>query len=267
MPRSSRHRHKKRSITTRSSSSKKKLSLILVFGLFLILSLFVFLFFKVLNLDKFAYINKTTDGSAEIIVVDSKNDRIVKYLISSDTELDSSRNLGEYKLGSLWILGDKEGYGGKLVSETISKNYFLPIYLWSDGVKTNMSVYQKIKSFFVNKQNVGYEETFTSQKLSNSVLINFVNPKMAESIVKVDIEDLTGTVDTAPKLAKIMEIMGAKITSNSKGYDEKLDCEIIGKDYEVAKIVSDNFDCKLILDKNLSVDLKIKLGAAFAQRF
>ncbi len=59
--------------------------------------------------------------------------------------------------------------------------------------------------------------------------------------------------------------MGGKITSNSKGYDANLDCEIMSNDLKLARIFADILDCRVL--KSDSSILKIKLGAKFADRF
>ena len=91
-------------------------------------------------MEKFTYVEKTSDSGALITIVDSKSDKVVSYKINPDITIASARGLGEYRLESLWILGDKEGYGGRLVSESIASNYLIPVYLW----KRNL--YRDLKS-------------------------------------------------------------------------------------------------------------------------
>ncbi len=76
-----------------------------IFFMFLFLILLGFLaffIFRVLTLDKFIYVNKADDGSAEIIS-DS-----FRYKIPADTELYSARGYGKYKISSLWQLSEKD---------------------------------------------------------------------------------------------------------------------------------------------------------------
>ena len=232
---------------------------------FLAFAFLVFIIFKVATVDKFIYVNKTEAGDAEIIIVDSKQSRIIKYLIPFETELDSARGYGKYKISSLWTLSEKNN-NGKLISETIAKNLFLPVYLWKNEVKSNLNIYQKIRVFF-NKSNKNIDLEINSTKLPNSDLIQFVNPEFIEIIPKIEVEDLTNSLNTLDKVSNIIEVAGGKITSNSRGYDADLDCEIYGKKLEVVNIFSNIFSCNSSVDETLSTDLKIRLGAKFSERF
>lgn len=251
----------------RKQKKNTKVSLLIVLALALLLFLPLFIFWKVYDIDKFTYVNKTDDGSAEIIIVDTDSDKVIRYLIASDTQLDSAREYGNYKMVSLWNLSKKEDNSGSLITETITKNYFIPIYLWKNNTKSNLNVYQRIKSFLIEKKSSGYDDTFKSSKLPNSILINFVNPEFSENIPTVNIEDLTGSYDTAQNVSKIVEIMGGKITLNSKGYDENFDCVITSKDLSRAKIFASVLNCNFFEDKSITTDVKISLGAKFAKRF
>lgn len=249
-------RKSKRKITNNQKPIINKMIIIFVFLAFGFLS---FIFFKVATLDKFIYVNKSEDGSAEIIT-----DSFI-YKIPADTELESARGYGKYKLSSLWTLSEKDNIG-KLIPETIVKNFSLPVFLWKNGNKSNLNVYQKIKITF-SKVNRSDEIKINSTKLSNSILIQFINPKLAEITPKIDVEDLTNNLGILEKVSKIIEVLGGKITTNSKGYDANLDCEISGKEMELINIFSSVFGCEKREDKTLSSDLKIRLGVKFAERF
>lgn len=249
--------------------SKKKLTIatpiIFAFSIIVICALFVF--WKVFTIDSFVYVNRTENDAAEIVIVDNDSDRVVKYLIQADTALDSSREYGDYKMSSLWNLSNKDGNDGKLIAETILKNYYLPVYLWKDKNRSNLNFYQKIKSNIVERKSGDYEKVLETSNLSNSVLINFVNPDFLEHIPTVNIEDLTGSYSVAEKVSKIIEVVGGKITLNSKGFDESIDCVVIGKSLKSAKIFADIFGCELDTDNTMNYDIKVKLGAKFIERF
>ncbi|EKE05861.1 MAG: hypothetical protein ACD_19C00176G0083 [uncultured bacterium] len=255
----------RRSNHKRKQNSRWPLAIGLLFFLaFVFLS---FVIFKVLTLDKFVYVNKTEVGDAEIIITDSRNDKIIKYLIPAETELVSTRGYGKYKLESLWILSQKDVIKGGLVAETITKNYALPIYLWKDGNDTNLTLFQRIKAFTLKRKTVKYDSEFKSFKLANSIIINFVEDEFTQITPKIEIEDLTGEQNLIEKISKIIEITGGKIYSNSKGYNKDLDCEISSKKAETSKIFIKLFNCRSKIDISISTDVKIILGAKFAERF
>lgn len=247
----------------------KKPKTIGVFFIFVFIVLFVilgFLIFKVFALEKFVYVNNN-NGNAEIIVVDPQRETTSKILIDKDFKLESSRNFGEYKLSSLWILGEKEKYQGKLVSETLVKNFLVPIYLWKDGRFSNLNLYQKIKIYWLKNRSNEYDYQITSKNLSSSILVNFVLSNAFVKLPKAEIEDLTGEKAIAEKISKVLEVLGFKTVDYSKGYDEQLDCEVVGKDKSYVDVIVNIFDCKGIINKDQSIDLKIRIGKVFADRF
>lgn len=238
---------------------------ILIISIVLICALFVF--WKVFSIKSFVYVNRAPNDDAEIIIIDNDSDRVFKYLIPAETNLDSSREYGNYKMSSLWNLSNKEGNDGKLIAETILKNYYLPVYLWKDQKKSNLNFYQKIKSSLAERKTSSYDKILESSNLPNSVLINFVNPDFLENIPTVNIEDLTGSYSVAEKVSKIIEVVGGKITLNSKGFDENEDCVVTGKNIKSARVFADIFGCNTETDNNMNYDIKVKLGAKFVERF
>jgi len=253
----------------KNKKQKSKIKIIVIFFGFLVL-LFVLLilfFWKLYSLDKFIYVNKANDGSAEIIIIDPSLEKSHKYLIPSEIELNSARGYGSYKLSSLWALCEKNGNDCKLIPETITKNFSTPIYFWKNGRSTNLSFIQNVKAYFFAKKYLDYDETIHTTKLPNSILINFINPNFLNSIPKIEIEDLSGELNIMEKVSRIIEVIGGKISLNSKGYEENLNCEVYGKDLELAQIFADTFSCDIIYDKTISTDIKIRLGAKFIDRF
>jgi hypothetical protein len=258
------YNHKRRE----KEGNNLKLPLVVAVVIVLLLLSILFVFFKVLTLGKFVYVNKLNDGSSEIVIVDPQEDDVVKYLFSSDINVDSSRNYGIYKLGNLWSLSQKDPIKGRLVTETITKNFAIPIFLWKDGKDTNLSFYQKIKSLLIEKRKIGYQSRIDTNKLPESLYINFVNSEMVDSTPSVELDDLTGEPDLIDKVSRIIDVFGGKITSNSKGYEKDLECEISGKNREIVKSFAKIFECKINDDDNMLItDVRIRLGAKFAERF
>ncbi len=254
-------RHQKDS----KNNSNKQIYIFSSLILVSVLIIISFVVFKYLTLDKFIYVNKSKSGDAEIIIIDNQNNKNSKYQISSSENFESARGYGEYKLNSLWQLSKKDPVQGRLVSETIVKNMSLPIYLWKDNKRTNLSLIQRIKAYFVENQNKSYDDVLDLSNISNSIYIDFVYPEMNDERLKINVDDYTGEIDTINKISKIIEVMGGKITSNSKGYDENLDCELSGKKASILNAINKIIDCKII---NSDSDvLNIKLGAKFAERF
>ncbi len=236
-------------------------------SIFCIVIFIVYLFYKLSSLDKFVYVNRVESGDAEIILVDSKSDDITKYVVSGEAELESAHGYGKYKLKSLWVLSEKDENRGGLVADTLITNYFIPVYLWKDGVNTNMSFIQKIKVKLVSTNNNINQEKIDDMNLSKSIYINFSDDYIANNLDKIEVQDQTGDNATIEKASRILEVMGGKITTNSKGYDKDLDCEISSEDTLILQKVNLILKCSIVDHKNKSVGLTIRLGAKFAERF
>ncbi|MFZ3301332.1 MAG: hypothetical protein WA152_01305 [Microgenomates group bacterium] len=248
--------------------SRKSIVPILITSTLLVVLTFILVtfFIKLSNLPKFSYVNKHSDGGAEVVVVDSKSDKLIKYKIEPQTVLNSARGFGEYKLESLWVLGQKEGMGGKLVAESIASNYLAPIYLWDDGQNSNLNIYQKIKTKLLKIENVETSGIWDTFELHNSVLINFIDDNIQEKSIVVEVEDLTGSQSVINKVSSIVGTLGTKVSGYNKGYEENYDCSITTKSREIGLIFANVFDCVVSSDKASDV-VKIKLGAKFADRF
>lgn len=269
MPRqtkTARYRRVRQKTVTKTNSLVTLIRFIIIIFVFA-LGLLIFVFFKVATLDKFTYLNKTNDDGAEIIIIDSQNDKLVKLLVPGEVMLDSAHGYGNYKLSSLWKLSEKDKIEGKLVSETILKNFLIPVPLWKNGNSSNLNLFQRIRAVLTEKKTKGYDGTIDSKKISNSILINFVNPTFIDNVPKIDINDLTGDVETATRVSRVVEIIGGKVTSNSKGYDENLDCEVYGGDVQEVRIFALVFDCIEKVEDLGSLDIKIRLGSKFSERF
>lgn len=235
---------------------------LLFFSIFIFLA---FVSFRVLTLDKFIYVNRIEGGDAEIVVIDSKSSVNTKFKIDKDIQFQSARGYGEYKLSSLWQLGDREGLGGKLVAESVVKNMYLPVYLWKNEKDSNLSFFQKIKAYFVGSNSSNYEANLSLENIPSSVYINFVDPDLNVENLKIEVQDLTGEYGTIDQISKIIEVSGSKITTNTKGYEENLDCEISGNLKNTVDLFSKVLGCKeLHSDK---AGIVIRLGAKFAERF
>jgi|CXWL01.1.fsa_nt_gi hypothetical protein len=260
-------RRERRTRIKKERQSKPLIASLFLGGfVFLCVSIFIFIYYKVSTLDKFIFVNKTNNGGGEVIVVDSNSDKVIKYQINPDTVLVSARGYGEYKLESLWILGQKEGLNGKLVAESVTTNFLSPVHLWKNGDKSNLNIFQKIKIKSLRTDEISPDKTLDTFNLSNSVLINFINNDIQEKNISVEVEDLTGDQSTINKVSAIIGTLGTKVSGYNKGYDENVDCEISGSDKATINVFADIFDCNIVNNPETN-GVKLKLGVKFADRF
>lgn len=264
-------RRKEKLYHKESKKSKKLAALVVAAILFLFALGALVLYLKFLNLQRFVYVEKLNDGSAAVRLIDSKQDKIYEVLIPADTELELSYSLGKYKVANAWILAQKEGYQGTLVSKTITKNYGIPVYLWKDGKASNLSSLQSLKVSLLNKGMVRMSiQSFTAdtKSLPYYVLLNFVDPYMAEHNTKLEIEDQSGSYSVTNMLSPVVEAMGAKIVNYSKSDSQNNDyhCYVSGKDKYAVNLFKNVFSCQETTAVE-DVDVKLKIGKSFVEKF
>lgn len=259
----------------RLNSLKQKGKLrILVMSIFILMLIIIlsgtFFIWKVMTLPRFIYVEKTENGGGSVVVADSKSGKINRILINKDVVLNVSHNLGEYKFASIWILGDKEGYGGDLVAKTLVKNYGLPVYLWKNENNSNLSLLQNsflklIKLRIIRLDQSEYKAE--TKELPLYVSTDFSDSRITEKLTTVEIEDVSGNYKTVADISNVLNIMGAKITNYSRSESQEIDCVINGKNSVATKEIANVLDC--LYDTKLDTEsaVKIKIGKYFSQRF
>jgi len=82
--------------------------------------------------EKLSIATRSLDGSVSVLIFDSIDHEITKLSLPPMVQLEASRGLGTWNASSIWKLGYDEGYRGKLLSETLTKNLKIPIVGWAD---------------------------------------------------------------------------------------------------------------------------------------
>lgn len=126
------------------------------------------------------------DGEVLVASFDPSNDEITTILIPENTQVQVARQLGTWKIGSVWQLGKNEKLGGQLLAETITKNFRFPVFLWADensSAFTTGSFWPTIKAV-VNpgKTNIGLGDRLRIALFTLSVKnTNRINFNLKES--------------------------------------------------------------------------------------
>lgn len=123
----------------RAQKNHKKKSRLLtkfIFPIFFILCFFIFL--KVTTRhwngsDKVAFAFKNDGGDVGVSILDPRLDDFTTLIIPGDTQVEVAENYGTLRIKSVWQLGINEGKKGRLLSESISRNFRFPLSLWSDS--------------------------------------------------------------------------------------------------------------------------------------
>ncbi len=178
--------------------SLKKFVFIFIIGFFLLLFIsFQTKFWK--SSAKTSLVIRRENGDVTISVFDPELEKVTNMTIPSNTEVDVARQLGRWKLGSVWELGENEKLGGKLLTETVVKHFKLPVVAWADDpargftegnfadvikasflpYKTNLGIGDKLKLglFAIKIKNLKRED------------INFAESNLLRKTVLIDGEE------------------------------------------------------------------------------
>jgi len=84
------------------------------------------------NKDKVNLAINKEGGEVLVATFDPSNDEITSISIPENTQVQVARQLGTWKIGSVWQLGQNEKLSGLLLAETVTKNFQFPVFLWAD---------------------------------------------------------------------------------------------------------------------------------------
>ena len=245
--------------------------------------------------DKVSVAVQNGDGSVGVLLFDPALEEETIFTIPAETEVNVSQNLGTIRIKNVWQLGINEGVGGSLLSKTVTKNFFFPVFLWSDetpdSVKfittknSNVPIGDRIRILYFttrvknlskNQIDLGKSQFLTKMKLSDGALgyiipgaiserltFYFSDDAFSQKVLRVYLVDATGTFGVAENFGKIIEVMGGKIVTVEKVQKEESECTIWGAEKGAIRKISNLFDCK-IENKKTDFDVEIKLGSNFS---
>jgi hypothetical protein len=81
----------------------------------------------------------TDGGNIQFTIFDPHEKEIVNILIPGNTQVEVARQLGVWKLGSVWELGRQEKMDGKLLAATVMREFNFPVYVWADSSAEKLS--------------------------------------------------------------------------------------------------------------------------------
>lgn len=83
--------------------------------------------------DKLVLATSLKNGDVLVTAFDPTGGEVTNISIPGSTQVSVSRQLGTWKLRSVWALGQNEKISGKLLAETITKNFRFPAVAWADS--------------------------------------------------------------------------------------------------------------------------------------
>lgn len=107
----------------------------LIIGALLIIAVAVIFFLRSGSWDGKSKLSVVINNRDKVVIAtfDPVNDQIANITIPAETQVVVSRQMGTWKLGSIWQLGDNEDLGGQLLAETVTNYFTMPVYSWADA--------------------------------------------------------------------------------------------------------------------------------------
>jgi hypothetical protein len=259
---------------------------------FALVFLFLFLSTKYWNgKDKISVVSPRDGGDVEVKVYDPKLNEVTTLVIPGTTEVVVSQNLGTFPIKNVWKLGTDQKLGGVLLSQTVTRNFSFPVFLWKNRRLSDIPVGDRLRLYFFEmgvgslgktEINLGKSQYLKAGKLtdgskgyiitgdiSERLTAYFSDNDWGERGIKIYIKDATGTSGISDSFGRVLQVMGGKVVTVDKvDKDISLDCSVSGKDKKVSLKIAELFGCK-VGEKisGGSMDLEVNLGGAFAKRF
>jgi len=290
-------------------SPKKNYKLLVIAILFLTVGLLGIFLLKTRSWVGDAKLTLVINSSKEIYVAvfDPVADDITAVKIPGSVEVDVARRLGKIRLASIWQLGIDEKLDGKLLAETVTKNFRIPIVAWADmealgfinkgnvikalysSYKTNLTFSDKLRLFFFTLGVKEFKRTdldlsqtsfLKGKKLADGEMGYVVTDVMPQKLIvvasdnlvsrqdlKVILTNASGDSQLSEKVGIIVESLGTKIAAVDNLKEEDFDCVVKGKDIELDKRFALVLDCEVSKTTSGNFDVEIKFGKKFLQRF
>lgn len=138
---------------------------IVIFSIILITT-FSFILHVTLSSKQFEFSGKVNiasvdkEGNSIISIYDTLNNEIILIKIPSNLQINVSRNLGIWKIKSLWALGQQAKVDGVILTETLTRKLGLPVYFYgSENISgfSSTGLSPKVKALlFPGSTNLGF---------------------------------------------------------------------------------------------------------------
>ncbi len=273
----------------RRSRNKEK-RFISVKSLGLILLFFTLLFFLIFQTSfwdsdsKLTLVVNKKDGDVLIAVFNPVVDEVTSITIPKNTQLKVARQLGTWRAGSVWQLGENEDLEGRLLQETITYHLKLPVVAWADSpaegfangglvalvkavslpYKTNLKIGDRIKLAFFSfgvknfkREEINLAET---KLLKKTRLIDGEEGFVLISGLPASILALFSDIEISQKDVSVL----IRDATDKRGVPEQVGeiIEVLGaKVAAIKKEESEKFDCMVLGKDQKAVE---KLAQVFS---
>ncbi len=230
------------------------------------------------------------NGEVVVEILDPSTSSISLIKLPKDTEVMASHQLGIWKLGSIWKLGQDQKFGGEFLRSTVIKSFKFPVEEWEGEGSGSFTFWDKVEIFAFNlsvKENqkitidladsdylvrsklsdgsIGYK---ISDKMPIFISTLFADPALFNKDINLVINNATSSDNVASSVAKVIEVLGIKVTSINKLSENNDDCIISGTNNTAMKKLSKIFNCQIVSKGSQNnFDVEVNLGKAFKSRF
>lgn len=168
---------------------------------------------------KLSVVYPVASGDVEVAVFDPRLNEITRVVVPSTTEVTTARQLGTWKVKSLWQLGENENLEGALLAETLTNHLQMPTVAWADNRFegfVNGSTKDAIKSFAtLSHTNLSFKDKlfllFFTTKINNTGY-NIIHLSDTSYLRETELEDGTAGYTT---FATLPQEIAAVFTANS----------------------------------------------------
>lgn len=165
-------------------------------------------------------------------------------LVSSDTYVEATRGFGLYRMGSIWALGEIEGEGGKLLSETMQELLAVPVHAWlgrSDA--TTLS------------SDDGYVSDLKAQFSLQKLLVPSFSEEFATNLTIID--KFLLVVELFNVRANQIDVLDLSATDAVSEFELADESRAISVDVEILDTVTGSiFENQKIREEGLSVEVR-----------
>lgn len=143
----------------RTSSSSASKFMFVVFLIFAVIFLFRFTT-KFWSKDStLSVVFPQKSGDIEIASFNPSDNSISTLVVPGETQVRVARQLGTWRIKSVWKLGENEKVVGKLLAETVTREFNVPVYAWADSTFQGFTKSDPISiikaASFIYKTNLG----------------------------------------------------------------------------------------------------------------
>ncbi len=234
---------------------------------------------------------QANSSDVAVLVFDPQNSNTNLVLIPTETLVSVSRNLGNWRLKSVWKLSLDEGVYGKLLSETIAKSFKFPVDSWSDtqisglvsgnikemiksvfgSYRTNLDIFDKLNIFIslafnrhlslINLAKTQILDRSTlpdgemgfsiSNTMDDRIASIFSDPIFSTTNATVTIFNQSGYSSKAIGIGTMMEVMGIKVIGNFTKDQADFNCILQSGNEVFIKKMLSIVGCKADFDTSL----------------